>query len=95
METKNFTRLSSPTGYEIKVVFRQGLFMVVTTNFNPFNFLDFAEVNIVSIPGIQQMEAVEVYDDGTGFYIFRLKPHTDRSLIMDGVMNEFQQYFIN
>jgi hypothetical protein len=95
MDTKNFTRLTSPAGYELKIAFRQGLFMVVNTNFNPFNFLDFAEVNIVSVPGIQQMEAVHVYDDGTGFYIFRLKPHTDRSIMMESVMNEFQQYFLN
>ena len=85
--------LTSPDGYKISYDIRYGIFLIINCYFNPFNFIDFAEVNINSIPGVMRFKAIEKYDDGTGFLIFQVEPHTDKQLLFKQVENQFNEYF--
>lgn len=85
--------LTSPDGYKISFDLRYRIFLIINCYFNPFNFIDFAEVNINSIPGVMRFKAIEKYDDGTGFLIFQVEPHTDKQLLFKQVENQFNEYF--
>lgn len=85
--------LTSPDGYKISYDLRYRIFLIINCYFNPFNFIDFAEININSIPGVMRFKAIEKYDDGTGFLIFQVEPHTDKQLLFKQVENQFNEYF--
>jgi hypothetical protein len=57
------------------------------------NFIDFAEVNINSIPGVIRLKKVERYEDGTGFFIFQVEPGTDKDILFKAIENQFNEYF--
>ena len=91
----NFTKLTSPTGFEIKYAIRMKSFLVINTNFNPFNCLSFGEDHLSNIEDVQEMQGVETYEDGTGYYIFKLQPRFDRDTLISDIDNVFQHYFID
>ncbi len=89
------TKLKSPRGYEIRFDIRQRFFLVIYCNFNPFNFIDFAEVNLISIEGISELQVIDRYDDGTGYFILRLKTNYNRDTLIQGLSDQFQDYFLD
>ncbi|VBB45191.1 hypothetical protein TRIP_D300117 [uncultured Paludibacter sp.] len=90
---KSYTTLTAPNGKEIRFAFRLNRFLVVMTNFNPFEFKSFAEAYMLSIEGFETLDGLGVYGDNSGYYIFRLKVGYDRDAIIDGIDQEFQKYF--
>ncbi len=86
-------KLKSETGYQISFGVKYRLFLIMNTNFNPFNFIDFAETNIRSITGVERLKAVEKYDDGTGFFIFSVAKDCNYELLFEEIKNQFNQYF--
>lgn len=89
------TKLKSPEGYEISFDIRKRFFLVISCNFNPFNFIDFAEINIISIEGVAELQVIDRYDDGTGYFIFRLKTNYNRDTVIQGISDQFQDYFLD
>jgi len=87
------TKFKSPGSFEISFDIRKRFFLVVSCNFNPFNFIDFAEINLISIEGVAELQVIDKYDDGTGYYIFRLKSDYNRDTVVQGISDQFQEYF--
>ncbi len=86
-------KLKAPDGFEISFGIRYRIFLIINCNFNPFNFIDFAEVNIKSIPGVERLKKVETYEDGTGFFILQVDPYVDKVELIKGIENQFNEYF--
>ncbi|OJV39613.1 MAG: hypothetical protein BGO29_04505 [Bacteroidales bacterium 36-12] len=90
---KDFLKLKSPDGYQITVGIRYRIFLIINCNFNPLNFIDFAEINIRSIKEVDRLKKVEKYDDGSGFFIFSIKPEINKEKLFRDIENQFNEYF--
>lgn len=89
-KTLDYTRLTSPKQFEIRYALRRKHFLVMFTNFNPFCHKAFAETFLA---GSMYCEVMNVYDDGTGYYIFRLPERYDPETLMCEIQEAFQNYF--
>ena len=82
-----------PKGEAIQCCIRFKSFLCVETNFNAMRYIDLAENNLVKSQYIDSFEAVQVYDDDSGYWLFRLADGYDTEKLFDDVQVWFEDYF--
>lgn len=81
--------------FEIRYAIRFKRFLVVNTNFNPILLKSIAEAYMIGAHGIQCLMSSVVYDDGTGYYIFKLNKKYNSEMLIREISEQFQEYFYN
>ena len=90
----DYIKMQSDKGLALFVGFKMKKYLVVSTFFNPFNFEDFYK-DISKIYGVYYLEAINKYDDGTGYLIFLIDHTFDQRNILDAVEKVFAKHFFN
>lgn len=77
--------------YQIKRVF--GLsFLVINTNFRPLAHPALVEGDWLSSEGVAAMDSTGIYDDNTGYVIYRLNGNYPDDLL-NSIETKFKTYF--
>ena len=91
----NYTTLKSNKGFEISFDVRFYRFLLIQTNFKPLNFPDLVEHKFLASECIQSLDAVGMYDDGTGYLIYLLYKGFNPEQLKHDIQTIFQNYFID
>ena len=95
LEYKNdYIKMPSNKGFALFAGFKLNRYLVISTFFNPFNFEDFYN-DIAKIYGVNYLEAINKYDDGTGYLIFLIDHTFDQRNILGAVEKVFAKHFFN
>ena len=95
LEYKNgYIKMQSEQGLALFMGFKMKRYLVVSTFFNPLNFVDFYK-DIEKIYGVYCLEAINVYDDGTGYLIFLIDHTFNKKIILDDIDKVFADHFFN
>jgi len=91
----NYIKLKSDKGFEISYIIRMKVFLLIQTNFKPLNFPDLLERNFLLSGSIKELDAVGMYDDGTGYMIYLLHKGYNLEQLKADIEKIFQNYFID
>ncbi len=90
-----YITLKAPTGFEVKYSIRLKRFLLIQTNFNPLNFDVLIHRHLISAKGIERVDSVGTYDDGTGYIIYFLTEKVDTEILYNEIQSIFKSYFID
>ena len=91
----NYIKLKSDKGFEITYSIRMKVFLLIQTNFKPLNFPDLVEKKFLASQSIKELDAVGMYDDGTGYMIYLLHKGYNLEQLKTDIEKIFQNYFID
>ena len=89
----NYITLTAPTGEELKLDFRPNRYLLIMTSFNPIEKLTFLDCYLAILESVEYPEAAHRYEDGTGYYILKLKTGYDKQTVITELTSEFEEYF--
>ena len=78
--------------FQIKRVFGAA-FLVINTNFKPLDFKGLIECDFLSIEGVNRLDSLGIYLDGTGYVIYFLNKRYDDFEILTNIETTFITYF--
>ena len=94
-----YRKIETPDGQcSVRYALRRGRYLVMFTSFDAMRHIDFAEGMAAASPVGMELESAYTYDDGTGYYVFRVDLAVAanarlRALICEFVDNAFMEYF--
>lgn len=91
----NFITHTAPLGESITYQIRHLMgmrFLNMAINFDPVDHIAFANNRIPSVPGVASFASMQV--TGTPSYFFTLKKDYNPDVVMAGIKDEFENYFL-